>query len=233
MKSDYIDAILRQTFEDYRLTRSERRALREVLSDADLTRDDASAIERIAFAIAREGVTDMHSLNVLGWLQDVVKTITAAQQATEPSPTELRSEALFSPGEAPRLRISSLFTHAHKSVDCCVFTITDDRISKAIAAAHKRGVRVRIITDNDKAFDRGSDVQDLASAGVPVRVDATDAHMHHKFGLFDGHFLLTGSYNWTRSAYRENEENVVITNDPHLVRRFQAQFDSLWEQLAR
>ena len=38
----------------------------------------------------------------------------------------------------------------------------------AILAAHKRGVRVRIITDDDQTKTRGSDVHDLAKAGIPV-----------------------------------------------------------------
>ena len=37
-----------------------------------------------------------------------------------------------------------------------------------ILAAHKRGVKVRIITDNDKAFDLGSDVPRFVQAGIPL-----------------------------------------------------------------
>jgi len=90
---------------------------------------------------------------------------------------------------------------------------------------------VRIVTDNDKEFDAGSDIAQLRQAGVPVAVDRTDAHMHHKFALFDGTWLLNGSYNWTRSAAQFNEENLVVHNDPGLVRQFQAQFDTLWTRL--
>jgi phosphatidylserine/phosphatidylglycerophosphate/cardiolipin synthase-like enzyme len=113
-----------------------------------------------------------------------------------------------------------------------VFTVTDDRISDAMLAAHKRGVRLRVITDNDKAFDLGSDVQRLGAAGVAVRVDRTQFHMHHKFALFDGRRLLNGSYNWTRGAARDNEENVVVTDDAALIAAFQGTFDQLWERLA-
>ena len=35
-------------------------------------------------------------------------------------------------------------------MDICVFTITCDEITAAVLGAHKRGVRVRIITDNDQ-----------------------------------------------------------------------------------
>jgi cardiolipin hydrolase len=113
----------------------------------------------------------------------------------------------------------------------CVFTLSDDRIAHEVIAAHARGVNLRFVTDNDKEFDAGSDVARLRTAGVPIRVDRTDAHMHHKFALFDGLWLLNGSYNWTRSACDHNEENLVVTNQPQLVRQFQQQFDMLWDEL--
>jgi cardiolipin hydrolase len=116
-------------------------------------------------------------------------------------------------------------------VDVCVFTITDDTISRAIYDAHRRGVAIRILTDDDKSGDLGSDVVDLDRAGVAVRVDRTPAHMHHKFAIFDGKVLASGSYNWTRSAASENEENIIVTDHPHLLRAFQAEFDQLWSRL--
>jgi phosphatidylserine/phosphatidylglycerophosphate/cardiolipin synthase-like enzyme len=223
--------ILRQTFEDFRLTRSERRALREVFAEADVDRADHMEIRRCAFEIARESLTNGNSRAALDWLHDVVKTLEATQTPASSRPPI--SEALFSPGDGPRLRIASLFAHAHHSADVCVFTITDDRITDAIRAAQRRGIRVRIITDNDKSGDRGSDIDRLKEYGVDVRVDRTEAHMHHKYCLFDSHILLTGSYNWTRSAASRNEENIIVTNDDALVTSFRASFDQLWNSLAR
>jgi phosphatidylserine/phosphatidylglycerophosphate/cardiolipin synthase-like enzyme len=54
--------------------------------------------------------------------------------------------------------------------------------------------------------------------------------MHHKFSIFDSKTLLTGSYNWTRSAERANQENIILTDEPRLVSSFQGCFDRLWRQ---
>ncbi|WP_052374682.1 phospholipase D-like domain-containing protein [Chondromyces apiculatus] len=141
------------------------------------------------------------------------------------------AEVAFSPGEACLEMIRSRLEGARRTLDVCVFTITDDRIAEAILDAHRRGVAVRVITDNDKSLDEGSDVGRLARAGIAVRMDRTEYHMHHKFAVFDGRFVLTGSYNWTRSAAKYNEENLVVSGDPRLVTPFAREFEALWAHL--
>ena len=50
------------------------------------------------------------------------------------------------------------------------------------------------------------------------------------FALFDGRLLANGSFNWTRSATTNNDENLVVTDDANLVRVFGLQFGKLWQQ---
>ncbi len=117
-----------------------------------------------------------------------------------------------------------------QTVEICVFTITDDRLTSAVLEAHGRGVRIRIITDNDKAADLGSDADRFLQAGIDLRVDRTEYHMHHKFAVFDSEVLLNGSYNWTRGAAANNEENFIVTNNRRLVAIFSKIFEELWQQ---
>lgn len=217
---------LRKTLDDQRLSRGEKRALSELVAEA--TRNERDLMLSIAFDVARAELDDSkRTRHILSWLEDVLKVVRPSDEA-EKSPS---SGAFFSPGNEPLQKIRGLLSSARKSIDICVFTITDDRISKAIVAAHKRGVRLRVISDDDKAFDRGSDVDSLRRAGLAVRVDHTPNHMHHKFAIFDRSQLLTGSYNWTRAAQSKNHENVIVTADPRLLSAFCDNFDSLWREL--
>ena len=68
--------------------------------------------------------------------------------------------------------------------------------------------------------------------GIECRFDRTEAHMHHKFALSDDGHLLTGSYNWTRSAAMVNDENIIVTDHPKLVKKFADKFSSMWDHLA-
>lgn len=55
--------------------------------------------------------------------------------------------------------------------------------------------------------------------------------MHHKFAVFDETIVLSGSYNWTRSAAEDNDENIIVTNEQKIVRAFRIQFEKLWPQM--
>ncbi len=166
---------------------------------------------------------------IVEWLEDVVK---ALREGGEPAARHSLAESYFSPGDECPRAILRLADQARKTIDVCIFTITDDRLADALIAAHRRGVAIRIITDDAKAEDLGSDVPRFEQAGIPLRVDRSPFHMHHKFAIFDGAKLLTGSYNWTRGASRDNEENLIVVDDQHLVGPFSSTFERLWVKLA-
>lgn len=224
-----MDGILAATLEDDRLSRGEKHALKELLGDGEIRPEEHALFRSRAFALAREKLPSHEAREVLGWLEAVVKTL--APQLETPDAKHL-SEVHFSPGPACLDAIVRHLAHAKKSVDVCVFTITDDRLASALLEAKQRGVTLRILTDDDKASDKGSDVHRLASAGIEVRVDQSEHHMHHKFAIFDGAAVVTGSYNWTRSAAEHNAENIVVTDDPRLVSPYRRMFETMWERIA-
>ena len=221
---------LETSLADVRLSDDEKRALTETLRAARLPEEGLRQLRNQAFELVRQHLQEADPSDpqaLVRWLEGVVRALDVSRGAGG----AYRAQAWFSPGDDCRHAIVGQLRACRQRADICVFTLSDDRISDEVLAAHRRGVVVRLITDNEKAFDRGSDVIALREAGVPVRVDQSAAHMHHKFALFDGRWLLNGSYNWTRSAAAENEENLVLCNDPSLLRQFGAAFDDLWNQL--
>ena len=223
-----IDAILVATLDDGRLSRGERTALGDVFDDLD--HDTVALVRSRVFAIARGELEHRTATQVLDWSEAVLHLLGSHAMARARSERDVRQEAWFSPDDACPNRIVEAIGSARTSIDVCIFTLTDDRIAEALLAAHARHIALRIVTDDDKADDLGSDVHTLQQAGIPLRMDRTPAHMHHKFALFDERLVLTGSYNWTRSADRDNRENFVVSDDPVLVRRFRAEFDRLWAE---
>ncbi|MCH8828486.1 MAG: hypothetical protein IID45_02800, partial [Planctomycetes bacterium] len=211
MKPQQMRKMLQQTIEDFRLSRGERQALSQILGHFEPTEEMLTLYRSIAFELAQDTLAEagpQAASDIIGWLEGVAKTL---QSRSASSRRTTAAESYFSPGDDCPRRIGNLLRATKETAELCVFTITDDRISDEIIAAFRRGVAVRVISDDDKANDLGSDVNRLEKAGIPVRVDRTRYHMHHKFALFDGAKLLTGSYNWTRSAASNNEENFIVT----------------------
>ena len=228
MQPEELQSLLKQSLEDLILSRGERQALRQVLEDIAPAPNQIAQIRHMIFETARAKVDQRDAGLVLDWLEELMKLL-QAQGAAE---TEILSpESHFSPSEDCPQRIIQLVHATRTDLDICVFTITDDRLAEAILQAHHRKVAIRIITDNEKAYDPGSDVERLQGAGIPLKVDQTPFHMHHKFALFDRQLLLTGSYNWTRGAARDNLENYIVTCERRLVEPFLEVFERLWREL--
>lgn len=134
----------------------------------------------------------------------------------------------FSPGTEILDTILSRLETCSSEVDICVYTLSDDRLLDAILQCHREGIAVRILSDNDKMNDQGSDIHTLHRAGLEVKVDNSPAHMHHKFMIVDRSIVLTGSYNWTRSAATRNAENLVVIDDVETASQFSNEFERLW-----
>ncbi|QDH68817.1 phospholipase D-like domain-containing protein [Marilutibacter alkalisoli] len=225
MDFSQLDRVLRDSIDDRRLDPGEKHELRALGEQLD--RERVRYLRNRAFAMGRELMqADPGAVpEVLKWLEQVVRTLDMATAVAS-----VESTACFTPGDACLRKLRELCRGARHAIDICVYTISDDRLREEIDAAHRRGIAVRVVSDNDKLHDAGSDVAWLHRRGVPVRIDDSPHHMHHKFALFDGRWLANGSFNWTRSASEYNEENLAVTDNAHLVRCFGGRFEILWER---
>ena len=64
--------------------------------------------------------------------------------------------------------------------------------------------------------------------GIPVKLDKNRYKMHHKVLIIDGRLLMTGSYNFTKSANRNNDENVLIIDSEEIVGEYLKEFYRLY-----
>ena len=215
--------VLLKTLDDRRLSRAESQAFAELIKPVAGDERTLNRIRSTAFDVAREATEVIEARVVVDWLEAVLRVLHGVT-----APPHQIAEAWFSPDPGCPARIVTAIREARQSIDICVFTITDDRLTEAILEAHQRGILIRLITDDEKRLDPGSDVSQMMVAGIVTRTDATPDHMHHKYAIFDERILLTGSYNWTRAAAAANDDNFIVTDDPQLVVPFRAHFERLW-----
>jgi phospholipase D len=89
---------------------------------------------------------------------------------------------------------------------------TGSGIVEALLRAKERGVDVRLIADKTTPCERGSGIETLVAASVPVWIDRDVRIAHAKTMVIDGAVTLTGSMNWTRGAERNSEDLNLISS---------------------
>lgn len=214
--------LLEQSLEDFRLSRSERRDLRDLIEPLAADRSALARLETLVYELATEKSS---AGDVLTWLRQITSLLNAIRVGDEGRPEQ---QLFFSPrDDCPQL-IGSLIRSARSEIRVCVFTITDDRITDELLAARDRGIDLRIVSDDEKAEDQGSDLERLAREGIPIALDRA-GHMHHKFAVFDRRVSASGSYNWTRGAARDNHESILLSHDRAIAGSFLDEFDRLWQ----
>ena len=165
--------------------------------------------------------------DLYAWAEEMVL---ATQQALF-APKKIVHDTMFFPSVTSEAKVVNYLNSATTTLDICVFSISYNLLGDAILAAHTRGVKVRVISDDEQAKNPGADIERLHQGGVPLKIDLDPkAHMHNKFVLADGQLLLTGSFNWTKQAALKNNENFMATNDEDLIRQYQEEFERLWEK---
>lgn len=143
----------------------------------------------------------------------------------------LAAEVFFSPNGGARQRLLQAIRDARGSIDVAVYNFTSAELAEALFKARDRGVRVRLVLDRERYEEGGATIQALRKSDLPVRAwgERGESLMHHKFAVFDGKLVVTGSYNWTNAAERANRENLVLLDDPRVVERFEREFSRLWQ----
>lgn len=145
---------------------------------------------------------------------------------------QAKSQIYFSPDGGARDAILRQINLTRKTIDLAIFDFTAGPVALAIHEAAKRGVKIRIVADRRQAGGKNSEVPYLMEMGVPLKILAGKGRgiMHHKFAIFDGQVMVTGSYNWTENAERFNYENLLVEDDPALIQAFQKEFEKLWSR---
>lgn len=126
----------------------------------------------------------------------------------------------FTPGEDCTGRVVAELNHAKRSLLVQAYTFTSAPIAKALVDAKNRGIAVRVILDKSQRTEKYSSATFLANSGVSVRIDDKHAIAHNKVIVIDDEKVITGSFNFTKSAQERNAENLLVITDQSLAQRY-------------
>lgn len=110
-------------------------------------------------------------------------------------------------------------------------------VAAAFAAAHERGVRVRLVYNADD--HRGpipvpppprTEPELLNRLPIETKpIPGEPDLMHHKYVVRDGEAVWTGSMNWTDDSWSRQENVIVVATSRPLAHAFALNFEELWE----
>lgn len=146
-----------------------------------------------------------------------------------PFQTIAETDVFFTPSKACENLIIQKIEHSTKKIDIAIYSFTHPLIANSLKKAHNKGIKIRLLVDRVRAKTKSSQTHSLKRENIPVRLHIKHQKQHNKFAIFDNNDVITGSYNWTISASKRNDENcLLITNDPKTLKKYQTYFNTLW-----
>jgi len=115
----------------------------------------------------------------------------------------------FSPNQNCLQKIIKSIQTAKKSIYMHAYSFTNNEIADALIKSNKRGIKVIVYIDKGREKEKFSKTQKLRAHKVPIIVQDKfkKGIAHNKIMIIDDDLIITGSFNWSQNALR-NEENV-------------------------
>jgi phosphatidylserine/phosphatidylglycerophosphate/cardiolipin synthase-like enzyme len=127
---------------------------------------------------------------------------------------------LFSPKDEIQAEVVRLIGSAKNEILFSQYAITNVAIFNALKAARARNVAIIGILEAHPNLQNYNSPEILRAARIPILyARAAKGWNNHKFAIIDRSTVLTGSFDWTRSA-NTNAENLLVVTEAGVAARF-------------
>jgi phosphatidylserine/phosphatidylglycerophosphate/cardiolipin synthase-like enzyme len=117
---------------------------------------------------------------------------------------------------------------ASNSVRFLTFSFTDYPLADAMSQRAEAGVDVAGVFEKVGSETEAAELRTLMCRKLPVRQDGNPGFLHHKFIVIDERIVITGSMNYSTNAETNNDENVIIIDNPDIARLYLQEFERVW-----
>lgn len=156
--------------------------------------------------------------------------LTSAPESTATEPPEGIALFFTTPGRGetggPADAMRDAIDRAQTSVDVAGYNLSVDRIGWALLQARERGVRVRLVLDDDAIGRRVPKM--LIEQGMEIVADPDNPIMHNKFLVIDGKEVWTGSLNLTDSGNFKDNNVVLHVRSREFAQNYTVEFEEMF-----
>ena len=138
-------------------------------------------------------------------------------------------QVIFSPEDGAVASLIALLNDAQSSIRFLAFSFTDYPMAQAMIDRAKVGVDVQGVFETFGSNSPRSELKTLWCAGLQVRQDGNSGFLHDKVIIIDESIVVTGSLNFSSSADEDNEENVIIIDNPEIAALYLQEYQKNWD----
>ena len=116
---------------------------------------------------------------------------------------------------------------AQRKINAALHELDSAVVADALVEAHKRGVKVQIVTETDYMSE--DSIEQVQNVGILISNDmGRSGLMHNKFIVIDGRYSWTGSFNTTDNGAYKNNNNAIFIDSSAIARNFEAEFEEMF-----
>ena len=138
-------------------------------------------------------------------------------------------QVIFSPEDGAVSYLVAMLNDAQVSIRFLAFSFTDYPMAQAMVTRAQNGVDVQGVFETFGSNSPRSELKTLWCAGLPVRQDGNGSFLHDKVIIIDNSIVVTGSLNFSSSADEDNEENVIIIDNPGIAALYLQEYQKNWD----
>lgn len=169
------------------------------------------------------------SMLLVGFIIGVIGSITPADSINPNQTVAGQITVCFTPNKVCQQQLVARIHSAKKRILVQAYSFTDPDVSTALVNMHESGVDVRIILDKSNKGAPYTRRGQVVAAGIPTRIDSPPGIAHSKIILIDDELVITGSYNFSRGAYKSNTENILAIQSAPLLLGYVVNFNNRWK----
>jgi phosphatidylserine/phosphatidylglycerophosphate/cardiolipin synthase-like enzyme len=138
-------------------------------------------------------------------------------------------ENYFSTHDRPASHVIDTLKMAKKSIHFMAFSFTQEGIYQAMMERNAAGAEVAGVFEKTQTASGHSAYFKMHDARLPVYLDANPRNMHHKVIIIDGEIVIFGSFNFSESADKSNDENLLIIYNRAVAAKFEEEFQRVYK----
>ncbi len=119
---------------------------------------------------------------------------------------------------------------AARSIHIMTFVFSLEELAEAILLqAAQEDLVVRGVFEKRNSTASWSQLPALHCAGADMRQDGNPYSLHHKVIIIDEYTVITGSFNFSKSAAKRNDENIVIIRNANIAELYLDEWQRIWD----